>query len=334
MQKGERSIAYEIPVYFEGEGSVVGKKEGEGPLGQLFDEVVEDPMFGENSWEEAESELQVRAAKTALKKSGLERTQIRYLFAGDLEAQGVASSFGMSQLEIPFFGVFGACSTMGESLILGSSMVAAGQANSVLCVTSSHFASAEKEFRFPLEYGNQRPLSAGWTVTGSGACVLGRRKKALGITAVTPGRIVDYGMKDSFNMGACMAPAAVDTIEAHFKDMARGPEDYDAVFTGDLGVTGSRILIEQLAKKGYDIEKRHDDCGLRMYDIKKQDAHAGGSGCGCAASVLMAYILPRMKEEGWQRILFVPTGALLSKVSFAQGRTIPAIAHAVCIERV
>ena len=334
MQKGDRSIVYDVPVFFEGVGSVVGKKEGEGPLGKLFDEVVDDPMFGENSWEEAESELQIRAAKTALKKSGLERTQIRYLFAGDLEAQGVASSFGMAELEIPFFGVFGACSTMGETLILGSSMVASGAADYVLCVTSSHFASAEKEFRFPLEYGNQRPLSAGWTVTGGGACVLGRRKKTLAITAVTPGKIVDYGMKDSFNMGACMAPAAVDTITAHFKDLGCGPEDYDAIFTGDLGVTGSRILIEQMAAKSYDIEKCHDDCGLRIYDIKKQDVHAGGSGCGCAASVLTAYILPRMKEEGLKRVLFVPTGALLSKVSFAQGRTIPAIAHALRIEAV
>ena len=334
MQKGDRSIVYDVPVFFEGEGSVVGKKEGDGPLGKLFDEVVADPMFGENSWEEAESELQIRAAKTALKKSGLERTQIRYLFAGDLEAQGVASSFGMAKLEIPYFGVFGACSTMGETLILGSSMVASGAADYVMFVTSSHFASAEKEFRFPLEYGNQRPLSAGWTVTGGGACVLGRRKKPLAITAVTPGKIVDYGMKDSFNMGACMAPAAVDTIAAHFKDMGCGPEDYDAIFTGDLGIIGSQILIEQLAKKSYDIEGRHDDCGLRIFDIKKQDVHSGGTGCGCAASVLTAFILPRMKEEGWKRVLFVPTGALLSKVSFAQGRTIPAIAHAVRIEAV
>ena len=221
MQKGDRSIVYDVPVFFEGEGSVVGKKEGDGPLGKLFDEVVADPMFGENSWEEAESELQIRAAKTALKKSGLERTQIRYLFAGDLEAQGVASSFGMAKLEIPYFGVFGACSTMGETLILGSSMVASGAADYVMCVTSSHFASAEKEFRFPLEYGNQRPLSAGWTVTGGGACVLGRRKKPLAITAVTPGKIVDYGMKDSFNMGACMAPAACDTICRHLEDFGR-----------------------------------------------------------------------------------------------------------------
>jgi stage V sporulation protein AD len=240
----------------------------------------------------------------------------------------------MAQLEIPYFGVFGACSTMGETLILGSSLVASGSADHVLCVTSSHFASAEKEFRFPLEYGNQRPLSAGWTVTGAGACILGNRKGSLGITAVTPGKIVDYGMKDSFNMGACMAPAAIDTIEAHFQDLGCGPEEYDAIFTGDLGVTGSRILIEQLAKRSYDIQRCHDDCGLRMYDIKKQDAHAGGSGCGCAASILMAYILPRMREEGWKRVLFVPTGALLSKVSFAQGRTIPAIAHAVRIEAV
>ena len=246
----------------------------------------------------------------------------------------MASSFGLSQLEIPHFGVFGACSTMGETLILASMTIAGGFADYTMAVTSSHFASAEKEFRFPLEYGNQRPLSASWTVTGSGACVLGKRKGALGITACTPGKIVDYGMKDSFNMGACMAPAAVDTLLAHFEDTGCGPDYYDRIFTGDLGSVGSQILEEKLAEKGYDLERNHQDCGMLIYDAQKQDVHAGGSGCGCAATVLCSYILPEMRAGTWERILFVPTGALLSKVSFAEGRTIPAIAHAVRIERI
>lgn len=300
MQKGKRSIAYEKPVYIQGEGSVVGEKEGEGPLGKLFDEVLKDPMAGRESWEEAESALQLSAAKYALEKSGYDQSQIRYLFAGDLEAQSVASSFGLLELDIPHFGVFGACSTMGETLILGSMTVAGGFADAVMAVTSSHFASAEKEFRFPLEYGNQRPLSASWTVTGSGACILGTRECTLAITACTPGKVVDYGMKDSFNMGACMAPAAVDTLTAHFKDMCCGPTAYDKIFTGDLGLTGSRILDEKMAEKGYDIEHIHQDCGIMMYDIEKQDVHAGGSGCGCAGSILCAYILREMRAGTWK----------------------------------
>lgn len=334
MQKGTRTLVYDQPVFFNGEGSVVGQKEGEGPLGKLFDLVKDDPMAGKDTWEEAESQLQVEAVQTALKKAGLNKKDIRFLFAGDLQAQSVASSFGLSQLEIPHFGVFGACSTMGETLILASMTIAGGFADYTMAVTSSHFASAEKEFRFPLEYGNQRPLSASWTVTGSGACVLGKRKGALGITACTPGKIVDYGMKDSFNMGACMAPAAVDTLLAHFEDTGCGPDYYDRIFTGDLGSVGSQILEEKLAEKGYDLERNHQDCGMLIYDAQKQDVHAGGSGCGCAATVLCSYILPEMRAGTWERILFVPTGALLSKVSFAEGRTIPAIAHAVRIERI
>lgn len=334
MQKGKRSNAYDKPVFIQGEGSVVGEKEGEGPLGKLFDEVLKDPMAGKESWEEAESALQLSAARYALEKSGYDQSQIRYLFAGDLQAQSVASSFGLLELDIPHFGVFGACSTMGETLILGSMAVAGGFADTVMAVTSSHFASAEKEFRFPLEYGNQRPLSASWTVTGSGAVILGTKECTLAVTACTPGKVVDYGMKDSFNMGACMAPAAIDTLTAHFEDFACGPKAYDKIFTGDLGLTGSRILDEKMAEKGYEIEHIHQDCGVMMYNIEKQDVHAGGSGCGCAGSVLCAYILREMRAGTWKKVLFMPTGALLSKVSFAEGRTIPAIAHAVCIERI
>ena len=337
QQLGAASICLNKPVYMIGSASVVGKKEGEGPLGKLFDMVGEDDLFGCKTWEEAESSLQKDALYLAVKKSGLEMKQLRYLFAGDLLGQSIATSFGLSAYQIPLFGIYGACSTCGESLSLGAMTVAAGYADYVGCVTSSHFASAEKEFRFPLEYGNQRPLSATWTVTGSGAFVLagepGEHPRAC-ITGITTGKIVDYGLKDSMNMGPCMSPAAADTIAQHLQDFGRRPADYDRIITGDLGAVGQTVLLDLLREKEIELSAVHMDCGIEIFDAKAQDTHSGGSGCGCSAVTLSAYILKQLEEGSWKRVLFVPTGALLSKTSFNEGQSVPGIAHAVVLESV
>lgn len=349
QRKGNSSIAFQKPVYFQSAASVAGKKEGEGPLRDTFDMICPDDLFGCNDWEAAESSMQKETAQLAIGKAGLKQEDIRVVFAGDLLAQGIASSFGIGSIGIPFYGLYGACSTMGEALSLGAMTVAGGFAEHVLCAASSHFASAEKEFRFPLGYGNQRPLSATWTVTGCGACVIGETSpvqmavksgaplqdnhSCAVITGITTGRIVDYGFKDSLNMGACMAPAACDTIFRHFSDFSRSPEDYDAVITGDLGMIGKEILLDLLDEKDVDLHLCHRDCGLIIYDNQKQDTHSGGSGCGCSASVLSAYILPRIISGEWKRVLFVPTGAMLSKVSYNEGNSVPGIAHAVVIEQ-
>ena len=330
---GRSSIRLAQPVCVIAGASIVGKKEGEGPLGTLFDMVGEDDLFGCKTWEEAESNLQKDAVYMVMEKAGWKAEDVSYLFAGDLLGQCIATSFGISAYNIPLFGVYGACSTCGEALTLGAVMAAGGYAEHVVCVTSSHFASAEKEFRFPLDYGSQRPLSASWTVTGSGACVLGKTRSRVKITGATTGKIIDYGLKDNQNMGACMAPAACDTIAQNLVDFNREPADYDRIVTGDLGVVGREILLELLKKKGYDISEQHSDCGMLIFDPAKQDTGAGGSGCGCAASVLAEYLLPKLENGEWKRILFVPTGALMSKVSFQEGSSVPGIAQAVVIER-
>lgn len=334
---GSQSLKLKKEVYINGSASIVGKKEGEGPLGLLFDMVGEDDMFGCETWEEAESSLQKDAVYMALGKAGKKPEDMRYIFAGDLLGQSIATSFGIMNYNIPLLGVYGACSTCGESLTLGAMAVSGGFAENVICVTSSHFASAEKEFRFPLGYGNQRPLSASWTVTGSGAFVLGAQKEKdckARITGMTVGKIVDFGLKDSLNMGACMAPAAASTIASHFVDYNSQPEEYDKIITGDLGSVGQKLLIDLLRDKGYDISDRHLDCGMEIFDAGTQDTHAGGSGCGCSAVTLSAYILKQLSEHNWKKVLFVPTGALLSKTSFNEGQTVPGIAHGVVLESV
>ena len=351
---GKASMKPENPIYILNSASIVGTKEGEGPLKDLFDMVGDDDMFGCNTWEEAESSLQKDAVYLAMGKAGVRPENIDYIFAGDLLGQSIATSFGISTYEIPLFGVYGACSTCGESMLLGSVCIAGGFADRVVCVTSSHFASAEKEFRFPLEYGNQRPLSASWTVTGSGAFVLGSEEMALSrdaeqakssggkqgkavrakITAMTVGKITDFGLKDSMNMGACMAPAAASTLEQHFIDFGSQPKDYDKIITGDLGSVGQKVLIDLLRNKGIDISEMHMDCGIEIFDTETQDTHAGGSGCGCCAVTLSAYILKQIEEGIWKKVLFVPTGALLSKTSFNEGQSVPGIAHALVLEHV
>ena len=351
---GTSSINYGQPVVIMGSGSIVGQMENEGPLSGSFDKVSDDKndMFGADSWEKAESALQKEAIALTLSKTCAETKDIRYLYAGDLLGQNIASSFGVVDYNIPLFGLYGACSTCGEALGLGSMCVAAGYADRVISLTSSHFASAQKEFRYPLEYGGQRPLYASWTVTGSAGFLLQNKNapeksvsgrgikniyesqygRKVGITGVTTGKIEDYGIKDSFNMGCAMAPAAAWTISTHLKDFGRKPQDYDAIFTGDLGSVGQQALFSLLEQENIDISNRHYDCGMIIYDSEKQDVHAGGSGCGCSAVVLSAHILPKVAKGEWKRILFIPTGALLNKTSFNEGQNVPGIAHAVVIE--
>ena len=339
MIKGKQSIAFEVSPYLEESASVVGKKEGEGPLGGMFDMVAEEDLFGENTWEEAESTMQKEACLLALGKAHLAPESIRYLFGGDLLRQGVATSMGVETLQIPMFGLYGACSTSGEALALASMSVAAGYGERMLAVTSSHFGSAEKEFRFPLAYGNQRPKSATWTVTGCGAAVIGKHgeKGIAQIAGITTGQVVDAGVRDSMNMGAAMAPAAFHTVMQNLKDLEITKEQleggwYDKIITGDLGKIGKQALADLLRNEGLEAEGFLMDCGVEIYDNQKQDTHAGGSGCGCSAVVLASYILPKIVSGEWKRILFVPTGALLSKVSFNEGDSIPGIAHGVVIE--
>ena len=332
MQVGKQSLQFMEAPFIISSANVVGKKEGEGPLGKCFDVICEDDKFGEDTWEESESALQKQAVALTLEKAEVKAEDIRYLFAGDLLGQNIATSFGLMDYKIPLFGLYGACSTCGESLSLAAMCVAGGFAEQVVAVTSSHFASAEKQFRFPLEYANQRPLSATWTVTGSAAFIIGKKRSRVRITGITSGKIMDYGIKDSMNMGAAMAPAAADCIAQNFEDFKRSPGDYDKIITGDLGAIGRKILIDLLKEKGYDISEVHTDCGIEIFDAEKQNTGAGGSGCGCAAVTLSGHFLKQVEKGVWKRILFVPTGALLSTVSFNEGKTVPGIAHAVVIE--
>lgn len=329
---GKQSVIFEKAPYIVEGASIVGQKEGDGPLGKLFDEVYADPMLGTDSWEEAESLLQTKAINKLLEKTALPKESVRYIMGGDLLGQLIATTFGIESFEIPFFGLYGACSTMGEGMSLGAMLVSAGYADNLIALASSHFASAEKTFRFPLEYGNQRPYSATWTVTGSGAVLISKDKGFARITGITTGKIVDYGVKDAQNMGACMAPAAADVIYRHFEDFQAKPEDYDKIITGDLGYVGQKILIDLLMEKGYDISKVHMDCGIEIFNAEEQDTHAGGSGCGCSATVLTSYVFKQLKHKKFKKILFIPTGALLSPVSFNEGQSVPGIAHLVRIE--
>ncbi|MCR1918076.1 stage V sporulation protein AD [Frisingicoccus caecimuris] len=340
-RQGRYTVMFEKPPIIRSYAAIVGEKESEGPLGAYFDTVCEDPMMGQDSWEAAEGQLQYTAVLKALDKAFLRPEDIDYLFAGDLLGQTIATSFGVMELQIPHFGLYGACSTMGESLSLASMAIDGGFASRVVAVTSSHFASAEKQFRYPLGYGNQRSLASTWTVTGSGALVLENAeecseqaaKKCVRVHGITTGKIMDYGIKDSQNMGACMAPAAALVIASHLKDMNRKPEDYDRIITGDLGTVGQKILFELMREEGYDIEGSHMDCGIEIFDHETQDTHAGGSGCGCSAVTLCSYVMHQMEIGEWKRVLFVPTGALLSKISFNEGLSIPGIAHGVVLEK-
>lgn len=312
--------------------SIAGIKEGEGPLKDFFDQVLTDDTLGEKTWEKSESMLQKQTAMLALEKSRLAQGDINYILAGDLLNQCVGAHYSMRELDIPFFGLYGACSTMTESLSIGSMLVDGGFADHLLCLTSSHFCSSEKQFRYPLEYGGQRAPSAQWTVTGAGCAVLSSKGNGPRVTHVTTGKVIDKGVTDISNMGAAMAPAAIDTLLAHFHDTGARPDDYDMILTGDLGVVGSDILMELMLGEGYDIREIHRDCGKLIYNIEEQDVHAGGSGCGCCGSVFCGYIYKELKKHNLKKILVMATGALMNPMIVQQGESIPAIAHAVVIE--
>lgn len=332
MQKlGKQTIKFNNPPTIVDCACIVGPKEADGPLAKYFDKCLDNEMWGEKTWEKAESKIIKETVNTAISKSGVATDDIEYCFAGDLLNQCISSSFGLRELNIPFFGIFGACSTFVEGLSLASVFVENG-INYAICASSSHFCSSEKQFRFPLELGNQRPPTAQWTVTGAGSAIISRTGQGPFVTHITSGKIVDMGIKDGNNMGAAMAPAAFDTIIAHFQDTGRTPDYYDAIFTGDLGYIGKDILIDLCKNAGYDISSIYDDCGVLIFDRKKQDTHSGGSGCGCCASVFSGYLFKQLKEQNLKHILLIATGALMNSISSQQGESIPGIAHAVSIE--
>lgn len=300
-------------------------------MGKFFDEVNDDTSLNEKTWEKAESRLQTNAVKLALEKGGLSAQDVDYIFAGDLLNQCISSAYGLRDFGIPYGGLYGACSTMAESLCIGSIFAESGAAQNCVCVTSSHFCSAERQFRFPLEYGSQRTPTAQWTVTGSGCAVVAQGDKPPYVNAVTMGKIIDLGVTDVNNMGAAMAPAAADTIKAFLNDTQTSPDDYDLILTGDLGQVGSELLCKLLQKDGIDISRVHNDCGLMIYDMENQAVNAGASGCGCSASVLCGYILDKVKKGEIKKLLFAATGALMSPTSLNQGESIPGICHLLYI---
>lgn len=327
---GKYTLILENTPSVESFAAVGSKKEGEGPLAEHFDLLEKDSYFGEKTWEKAENRIQREAMNRALAKGGLDPEDIDYVFAGDLLNQCISSSFSLRELGIPFYGLYGACSTMAESLSLASVFVDSGAAARCAALTSSHFCSAERQFRYPLEYAGQRTPTSQWTVTGGGAVIVGKKQNAPFVRAVTAGTVEDYGIKDANNMGAAMAPAASATICRFLQDTGTKPQDYDLILTGDLGKVGSSLLYELTEREGYSIRKNHRDCGLLIYDpVKQPEVIAGGSGCGCGASVLCGYILPQLRAGKLRNVLFIATGALLSTTSTQQGESIPGIAHLV-----
>ena len=328
---GRQTVALTHPPSVLSFANIGGKFEGAGPLGAYFDEVGQDAFFGEKTWEKAESAMQKRVLQRALARAELKPEDLDYVLAGDLLNQCIGSSFGLREFGIPFYGLYGACSTMGESLALASMLIDGGFARRAAAVTSSHFCTAERQYRMPVPYGSQRPPTAQWTATAAGCTILGQSGPGPYVTHVTCGRIVDLGITDANNMGAAMAPAAYDTLSAFFHDTGEAPDDFDLILTGDLGALGHAIVLDLFSQRGVELGTRYQDCGLLLYDRQAQDMHAGASGCGCAASVLNGYLLTQMRQGRWRRILFAPTGALLSPTSSFQGESIPSVCHAVCL---
>lgn len=329
---GRQTVALLRPPSVVSYANVGGKFEANGPLAGHFDLLCTDSFFGKDTWEQAESAMQQEALTRALEKGGLTPGDVDYVLAGDLLNQCIGTAFGLRDFQIPFFGLYGACSTMGESLALAALLLGSGYGRYAASVTSSHFCSAERQYRTPLEYGSQRTPTAQWTATAAGAVVLdGAGGSGPRVTCVTVGKVNDKGIKDANNMGAAMAPAAYDTLKAHFADTGRGPDYYDLIVTGDLGHLGHQIVADFFAGDGVRLDN-YNDCGLILFRRKEQDVHCGASGCGCSAAVLTAYLLPGLERGLWRRILFCPTGALLSPTSTMQGESIPGICHAVVLE--
>lgn len=331
IRRGD-TVIFPHPPVLAAWAAVGGKKESEGPLAQGFDELVQDAGFdaeGCTGWEQAESMLQQRCARHCLRKAGITKQQVELAFAGDLQAQCTASNYTMRQLGVPFAGLYGACSTMAEALCLAALCAAAGYAHEILAMSSSHFCAAERQFRTPLEYGAKRTPTAQWTATAAGACLVRAHGTGVPVRSVTFGRVQDYAVHDINNMGAAMMPAAASTLLRYFAATGARPQDFDAIFTGDLGEVGSALLQEQMAREGLPLDN-HRDCGCLLYDTQGQDVQAGGSGAGCSAAVLCCKILPMLAAGQLRRVLFLATGALMSQTTFLQGESIPGIAH--CVE--
>ncbi|CAM3478031.1 stage V sporulation protein AD [Marinicrinis lubricantis] len=333
MLKGHQSWTFENKPVIVSSATVVGPFEGDGPLGDDFDIIHGDSRLGQDSWEKAERTLMEEASSLAIENAKLTKDQVQFYVGGDLMNQIISSSFAARTLAIPYLGVFGACSTSMESLAIAAMLVNSGSAKYALAGTCSHNATVEKQFRYPTEYGSQKPPTAQYTVTGSGAAVVAEKGIGPVITSATIGRVIDMGISDPFNMGAAMAPAAVDTIQAHFRDLEIEPSYYDLIVTGDLSKVGYQIALDLFEKHKFPIKQtKYNDCGMMIYDYDRQMVQAGGSGCGCSAVVTYGHLLNRMRKGELRRILVVATGALLSPLSYQQGESIPCIAHAVSIE--
>lgn len=330
-KRGRQSFIPEISPIITHWASVVGKKEGQGPLSKTFDIISKDTYFGQKTWEQGEKRLQQMALETLLKKAELQANQLDLVFSGDLLNQCIGSSFSLRNTGIPHLGLYGACSTMAESLLMASMAVGGGYARRVAAMTSSHFASSERQYRFPLGYGGQRTPSAQWTVTGSGAALVCAEGQGPRVESCTIGTVQDLGITDANNMGAAMAPAAYHTIRAHFDDLGCAAEDFDLIVTGDLGKIGVEMLVELARRDGVNLGGKLTDCGMLIFDANKQDVHAGGSGCGCSAVTLCGDLLSKLVSGKLKRILFCGTGALLSPTSTQQGLPIPGVCHAVSI---
>lgn len=331
QKRGKQSFVFEQYPVITHWASVAGKKESEGPLCACFDRTETDTFFGEKSWEMAEKSMQKSALEILAKKSDCGTQDFELLFSGDLLNQCISSSFSIRNTGIPFLGLYGACSTMAESLIMAAMSVSGGFADRVVAMTSSHFASSERQYRFPLGYGGQRTPTSQWTVTGCGAALVCASGKGPAISACTVGAVTDLGLKDANNMGAAMAPAALSTIRAHFEDMKTNVNDYDLIVTGDLGQLGKELLLVLAQKEGLELGGKLVDCGTMVFDNLKQDVHSGGSGCGCSAITLCGYLLGQLNSGKLKKILFCGTGALLSPTSTQQGLPIPGVCHAVSI---
>ncbi len=327
----KRTIYFKNKPVIIGAGSIGGPKESEGSIAKFIETKLDDDMFGEDSYEKAESKMLFNAIKTSIINAKKKENEIDTIISGDLLNQIVASTFAARNFSCGYLGVYNACSTFSESLLIGATLIDGGYMNNVVCATSSHFSSAERQYRYPLELGSTRPPQSQWTITGAGAVVLSTCGFGPKITGATVGKVIDYGVVDANNMGAAMAPAAADTLYTHFMETSLTPSDYDLIITGDLGALGSRIFKDLIWEKGFNIEKQHVDCGELVYNIC-EDEYQGGSGAGCSALVFSSYIYKRLKEKKFKKILLLATGALLSTTSTQQGESIPAIAHLVVVE--